>query len=717
MQSKGKYYITTAIAYTSGKPHIGNTYEAVLADAIARYKRADGYDVWFQTGSDEHGQKIEQRAIEEGMSPKEFVDKTSAEIRRIWDLMGTSYDRFIRTTDEDHVVQIQKIFRRLYQQGDIYKGHYDGLYCTECESFYTKSQLTADGRCPVCGGEVHPEKEEAYFFRMSKYAPQLIDYINTHPEFIQPVSRRNEMMNNFLLPGLQDLCVSRTSFKWGIPVDFDPGHVVYVWLDALCNYITGIGYDADGNSSSLYHKEWPADLHLIGKDIIRFHTIYWPIFLMALGEPLPKQVFGHPWLLQGGEKMSKSKGNVIYADDLVDIFGLDAVRYFVLHEMPYENDGVITWELMVERTNSDLANVLGNLVKRTVSMSNKYFDGVVENRHADEPVDAELKEVCTGAYAKVEEDMEELRVADALTEIFTVYKRLNKYIDETEPWNLAKDPTKQDRLATVLYNLTEGISMATSLLAPFLPTTADRIQKQLGTAPRLFNTLGQFGLYPDGGRVTAEPEILFARLDKKEILDKAAVIQEKQKKEFLEHQEKARRNLAAAGINTARAGDAKKDGAAEPAAGTGKRGSAEAADVGKHGSAEADGAGSGAGKNEAGHAAEDSGKPEVSIEDFAKLQFQVGTVIQCEAVKKSKKLLCCQVRIGNEVRQICTGLHHWYEPEEMVGKKVMVITNLKPAVLAGLKSEGMILSAEDADGNVSLMTVDRQEIPDGAGIS
>jgi methionyl-tRNA synthetase len=699
MQNKGKYYITTAIAYTSGKPHIGNTYEIVLADAIARYKRADGYDVWFQTGSDEHGQKIETRAVEEGMKPKEFVDKTSAEIKRIWDLMNTSYDRFIRTTDEDHVVQIQKIFKRLYKQGDIYKGQYDGLYCTECESFYTKSQLTPEGKCPVCGGDVHPEKEEAYFFRMEKYAPRLIEYINTHPEFIQPVSRRNEMMNNFLLPGLQDLCVSRTSFKWGIPVDFDPGHVVYVWLDALCNYITGIGYDADGNSSDLYKKEWPADLHLIGKDIIRFHTIYWPIFLMALGEPLPKQVFGHPWLLQGGEKMSKSKGNVIYADDLVDLFGVDAVRYFVLHEMPYENDGVITWELLVERINSDLANTLGNLVKRTISMSNKYFGGAVENRHADEPVDEDLKAVCTGAYSKVEEDMDELRVADSLTEIFTVYKRLNKYIDETEPWNLAKDPAKSDRLATVLYNLSEGIMMATSLLAPYMPQTSDKIAAQFGTKLRDFDTLGTFGLYPSGTKVDSDPEMLFARLDKKEILGKAEKIQEKQRAEFLAHQEKAKANLAAAGLSSARTGDAKKDGAA--AEETKAPAAAGAEDAKTESSAKS---------------GETAGKPTVTIEDFDRLEFRVGEVIACEAVPKSKKLLCEQVKVGDRVLQIVSGIHKQYTPEEMVGKKVMVITNLKPAKLAGFESQGMLLCAEGPDGTLSLMTPDNKEIPAGSEI-
>lgn len=547
MQSKGKYYLTTAITYTSGKPHIGNSYEIVLADSIVRYKRADGYEVHFQTGTDEHGQKIELRAIEEGQTPKEFVDDTAGTVKHLWDLMNTSYDRFIRTTDEDHEKQVQKIFRKLYDQGDIYKGAYEGLYCTECEAFYTKAQLN-DGKCPVCGGEVHPEKEEAYFFKMTKYADRLISHINSHPEFIQPVSRKNEMMNNFLLPGLQDLCVSRTSFKWGIPVDFDPDHVVYVWLDALTNYITGIGYDADGNSSELYKKNWPADLHLIGKDIIRFHTIYWPIFLMALGEPLPKQVFGHPWLLQGGEKMSKSKGNVIYADDLVELFGVDATRYFVLHEMPYENDGVITWELLIERTNSDLANTLGNLVNRTISMSNKYFGGIVGDQGVAEEVDGDVKAVCVGAYDKVEKLMDELRVADALTEILNIFRRLNKYIDETEPWVLAKDEAKRDRLATVLYNLTEGIVMGASLLAPFLPETGERIVTQLNTELRDFDTLHEFGKYPSGNRVTEKPEILFARLDAKEILAKAAEIQEKQREEFLAHEKKAKANREKAGL-------------------------------------------------------------------------------------------------------------------------------------------------------------------------
>ncbi|WP_130836486.1 methionine--tRNA ligase [Lachnoclostridium sp. Marseille-P6806] len=689
MQNKGKYYITTAIAYTSGRPHIGNTYEAILADCIARYKRADGYDVHFLTGSDEHGQKIETRAIEEGMSPQEFVDMTAGDIRRIWDRMNVSYNRFIRTTDEDHTVQIQKIFKRLYKQGDIYKGAYDGLYCTECEAFYTPSQLV-DGRCPVCGEEVHPAKEEAYFFRMSKYAPRLIEYINEHPDFIQPVSRRNEMMNNFLLPGLQDLCVSRTSFQWGIPVDFDPGHVVYVWLDALCNYITGIGYDADGASTELYRKEWPADLHLIGKDIIRFHTIYWPIFLMALGEPLPKQVFGHPWLLQGGEKMSKSKGNVIYADDLADLFGVDAVRYFCVHEMPYENDGVITWDLLVERINSDLANTLGNLVKRTISMSNKYFGGVVEDRGAAEPVDKDLKAVCTAAYAKVEEDMDELRAADALTEIFAVYKRLNKYIDETEPWVLARDEAKAARLATVMYNLTEGIMMASSLLAPFMPATGEKIAAQLSAPLYDFSTLGSFGQYASGTKVDADPEMLFARLDRDAVLKQAEAIQERQRAEFEAHQKKAEENLAAAGRS--RTGRT-------PVAGGAAEGKAAVS--------------SGADKAAAGSTSPETLiRPAVSIEEFQKLQFKVGEVLECAAVPKSKKLLVFKVKVGDhDIRQIVSGIHKWYEPEELIGRKIMVVVNLQPATLAGLTSEGMILSAEDAEGNVCVMT------PQNAGIA
>ena len=685
MNNKGKFYMTTAIAYTSGKPHIGNSYEIVLADCIARYKRADGYDVRFQTGSDEHGQKIETRAIEEGESPKEFVDETAGCIKHLWDLMNTSYDRFIRTTDADHEKQVQKIFKKLYDQGDIYKGSYEGLYCTECEAFYTKSQVTEDGKCPVCGGNVHPEKEEAYFFKMTKYADQLIEYINTHPEFIQPVSRKNEMMNNFLLPGLQDLCVSRTSFKWGIPVDFDPDHVVYVWLDALTNYITGVGYDAEGNSSDMYKKYWPADLHLIGKDIIRFHTIYWPIFLMALGEPLPKQIFGHPWLLQGGEKMSKSKGNVIYADDLVDLFGVDATRYFVVHEMPFENDGVITWELLVERINADLANTLGNLVNRTISMSNKYFDGVVADKGVSEAVDDDLKSVVCGAYDKVEKLMDNLRVADALSEIFTLFKRLNKYIDETEPWVLAKDEAKQDRLATVLYNLTEGIIMGASLLAPFLPETGERIASQLNTSLREFDTLHEFGLYPSGNKVTDAPEILFARLDKEETLAKAEAIQARQREEFLAHQKKARENLVKAGRMTAEEAKALEQ-AENPAA----AGEEEGIDI--------------------------EAKPEITFDDFEKLQFQVGEIIACEAVEKSKKLLCSQVRIGSQVKQIVSGIRKYYSPEEMVGKKVMVLVNLKPAKLAGVLSEGMLLCAEDAEGNLALLTPEKN-MPSGAEIA
>jgi methionyl-tRNA synthetase len=686
MQNKGKYYITTAIAYTSGKPHIGNSYEIVLADAIARYKRADGYDVHFQTGSDEHGQKIENRAHRAGMTAKQFVDKNAAEIKRLWDLMDTSYDRFIRTTDPDHEIQIQKIFRRLYEQGDIYKGHYEGLYCTECEAFYTASQVVNEDECPICGSKVHPAREEAYFFKMKKYADRLIDHINTHPEFIQPVSRKNEMMNNFLLPGLQDLCVSRTSFKWGIPVDFDPGHVVYVWLDALSNYITGIGYDADGNSTDLYKKYWPADLHLIGKDIIRFHTIYWPIFLMALGEPLPKQVFGHPWLLQGGEKMSKTKGNVIYADDLADIFGVDATRYFVIHEMPYENDGVITWELVTERVNTDLANTFGNLVNRTISMTNKYFGGIVADKGAAEPVDDDLKAVVTAAYDKVEAKMEELRVADALTEIFGVFKRLNKYIDETEPWILARDEAKKDRLATVLYNLTEGIVIGTSLLAPFLPTTADKVMEMLHTELRDFDTLGEFGKYPSGTKVTEKPQILFARLDKKDVMKKVEVIIEKQKAQA--------------------AAEAAADAAAEAAEKQKAAGKAPEAEAPKAAPAP-----------EAKEAAaeEKEAVPEVTIDDFARLQFKIGEIVACEKVKKSKKLLCSQVKIGDETRQILSGIAKYYTPEEMVGKKVMVITNLKPARLAGMESQGMILCAEDAEGNVILMTPEK-DIASGSEI-
>ena len=663
--NKGKYYITTAIAYTSGKPHIGNNYEIVLADSIARFKRKEGYDVFFQTGTDEHGQKIELKAQEAGVSPKAFVDDVAGVIKGLCDMLNISYDKFIRTTDDYHEKQVQKIFKRLYDQGDIYKSAYEGLYCTPCESFWTESQLV-DGKCPDCGREVKPAKEEAYFFRMSKYADKLIKHINEHPEFIQPVSRKNEMMNNFLLPGQQDLCVSRTSFKWGIPVDFDDRHVVYVWLDALTNYITGVGYDADGNSTDQYKKLWPADLHLIGKDIIRFHTIYWPIFLMALGEPLPKQVFGHPWLLQGDGKMSKSKGNVIYADDLVNFFGVDAVRYFVLHEMPFENDGTITWELMVERLNSDLANTLGNLVNRTISMSNKYFGGVVSNKgvtltETDAAIDADMEATVTAACDKVVAKMENLRVADALTEIFAVFKRCNKYIDETEPWVLAKDETKADRLATVMYHLVEGINMGASLLAPFMPETAEKIAAQLCTELRGFDTLKQFGLYPDGNRVTEKPEILFARLDVKEIVEKAEAM-------FA-----ARRAEAEVGTQTEEAEQA----------------SEAVIDI--------------------------EPKEEITYDEFAKMQFQVGEIIACEAVPKSKKLLCSQVRIGSQVKQIVSGIKAHYTPEEMVGKKVMVLVNLKPAKLAGVMSEGMLLCAEDAEGNLALMTPEKA-MPAGAEI-
>ena len=632
MSEKQKYYITTAIAYTSGKPHIGNTYEIVLADAIARYKRSQGYDVFFQTGTDEHGQKIELKAEEAGVTPKEFVDGVSAGIKKIWDLMDTSYDKFIRTTDEDHEKQVQKIFKKLYDQGDIYKGHYEGMYCTPCESFFTESQLV-DGKCPDCGREVQPAKEEAYFFKMSKYADRLIEHINTHPEFIQPVSRKNEMMNNFLLPGLQDLCVSRTSFKWGIPVDFDDKHVVYVWLDALTNYITGIGYDADGDSTEQYAKLWPADLHLIGKDIIRFHTIYWPIFLMALGLPLPKQVFGHPWLLQGDGKMSKSKGNVLYADELVDFFGVDAVRYFVLHEMPFENDGVITWELMVERLNSDLANTLGNLVNRTVSMTNKYFGGVVSDKGAAEDVDADLKAVIDNTPKAVDAKMDGLRVADAITEIFNLFKRCNKYIDETMPWALAKDEEKKDRLETVLWNLIQGISAGARLLESFMPSTSKKILDQLGD-----------------GHVTEKPEILFQRLDLEEVMKKV--------EELHPHIEEAEEEEDVIDIEA---------------------------------------------------------KPEITFEQFGAMQFQVGEIIACEAVKKSKKLLCSQVKVGSQVKQIVSGIKAHYTPEEMVGKKVMVLVNLKPAKLAGVLSEGMLLCAEDAEGNLALMTPEKA-MPAGAEI-
>ena len=648
--AKEKFYMTTAIAYTSGKPHIGNTYEVVLADSIARFKRQQGYDVFFQTGTDEHGQKIELKAEEAGITPKEYVDNVSTEIKRIWDLMNTSYDKFIRTTDDYHEKQVQKIFKKLYDQGDIYKGHYEGMYCTPCESFFTESQLV-DGKCPDCGRPCTPAKEEAYFFKMSKYAPRLIKYINEHPKFIQPVSRKNEMMNNFLLPGLQDLCVSRTSFSWGIPVDFDPKHVTYVWLDALTNYITGIGYDCDGNSSELFNKNWPADLHLIGKDIIRFHTIYWPIFLMALDLPLPKQVFGHPWLLQGDGKMSKSKGNVIYADDLVDFFGVDAVRYFVLHEMPFENDGVITWELMVERLNSDLANTLGNLVNRTISMSNKYFGGVVTKTGVEEDVDADLKAVVTGTKAKVAAKMEDLRVADSITEIFNLFKRCNKYIDETMPWALAKDEEKKDRLAEVLYNLVESITIGASLLESFMPETTEKILAQLNGEKRSYEELDQFGLYPSENKVTDKPEILFQRLDLKEILEK---------------------------VEAMKAAQAKPEVPEEPVV-----------DI--------------------------DAKEEITFDDFGKMQLQVGEIIACEEVKKSRKLLCSQVKIGSQVKQIVSGIKGHYTAEEMVGKKVMVLVNLKPAKLAGVLSEGMLLCAEDADGNLSLM-VPEKKMPAGAEI-
>ena len=651
---KKKFYMTTAIAYASGKPHIGNTYEIILADAIARYKRAQGYDVFLQTGTDEHGQKIELKAEEAGITPKEYVDKVAGEIKRIWDLVDTSYDKFIRTTDEDHEKQVQKIFKKMYDKGDIYKGYYEGMYCTPCESFFTESQLV-DGKCPDCGREVTPAKEEAYFFKMSKYADRLIEHINTHPEFIQPVSRKNEMMNNFLLPGLQDLCVSRTSFKWGIPVDFDPKHVTYVWLDALTNYITGIGYDCDGNSTEQFKKDWPADLHLIGKDIIRFHTIYWPIFLMSLDLPLPKQVFGHPWLLQGDGKMSKSKGNVIYADDLVDFFGVDAVRYFVLHEMPFENDGVITWELMVERLNSDLANTLGNLVNRTISMSNKYFDGVVADKGVTEPVDEELKAVALATPGKVTEKMEQIRVADAISEIFVLFKRCNKYIDETMPWALAKDESKQDRLATVLYNLVESIAIGAELLESFMPGTSKKILAQLNAQKRGLEQMNQFGLYESGNKVTDKPEILFARLDLKEVMEKVEVLQAAQK--------------AASG---------QKEEPEEPVI-----------DI--------------------------EPKAEITFEDFEKMQFQVGEIIACEPVKKSKKLLCSQVKIGSQIKQIVSGIKAHYSAEEMVGKKVMVLVNLKPAKLAGVLSEGMILCAEDENGELALM-VPEKKMPAGAEI-
>ena len=667
---KKPYYISTAIAYTSGKPHIGNTYEIVLADAIARYKREQGYDVYFQTGTDEHGQKIELKAKDAGVTPKEFVDQVAGEIRRIWDLMDTSYDKFIRTTDSYHEKQVQKIFKKLYDQGDIYKGYYEGLYCTPCESFWTPSQVV-DGKCPDCGRPVQPAKEEAYFFRMSKYAQKLIDYINEHPEFIQPVSRKNEMMNNFLLPGLQDLCVSRTSFTWGIPVEFDPKHVTYVWLDALTNYITGIGYNCDGESDPKFEKYWPADLHLIGKDIIRFHTIYWPIFLMALGLPLPKQVFGHPWLLQGDGKMSKSKGNVLYADTLVDFFGVDAVRYFVLHEMPFENDGVITWELMVERMNSDLANILGNLVNRTVSMTNKYFGGIVENRNVCEEVDEDLKKVVLETAAKTDEKMNRLRVADAISEIFNIFRRSNKYIDETMPWTLAKDEAKKDRLATVLYNLTESIAIGASLLYSFMPSTSEKILAQLGTEKRSLKEMDTFGLYPNGNRVVEKPEILFARMDIKEVLEKV---------EAMKAQENAKSGNP----------EANADGASQEAD-----------------KAAQDGAESGS-ENGAEDGMDVEKKPEITYDDFSKLQFQIGEIVKCEEVPKSKKLLCSQVKIGSETRQILSGIKAWYKPEDMVGRRVMVVTNLKPAKLAGMMSEGMILCAEDDEGNLSLMVREKK---------
>ena len=652
------YYITTAIAYTSGKPHIGNTYEIVLADSIARYKREQGYDVRFQTGTDEHGQKIELKAQDAGVTPQEFVDGVAAQIKTIWDLMNTSYDKFIRTTDKDHEAQVQKIFKKLYDQGDIYKGYYEGMYCTPCESFFTESQLV-DGKCPDCGREVQPAKEEAYFFKMSKYADRLIAHINEHPEFIQPVSRKNEMMNNFLLPGLQDLCVSRTSFTWGVPVDFDPKHVTYVWLDALTNYITGLGYDCDGNHGELFEKYWPADLHLIGKDIIRFHTIYWPIFLMALDLPLPKQVFGHPWLLQGDGKMSKSKGNVLYADDLVDFFGVDAVRYFVLHEMPFDNDGVITWELMVERMNSDLANILGNLVNRTISMTNKYFGGEVRSGGAADAVDEDLKAVVLESVKKVDKKMDDLRVADAISEIFNIFRRCNKYIDETMPWALAKDEAQKDRLATVLYNLAEAITIGASLLESFMPETSVKILAQLNAEKRTLAQMDTFGLYPSGQKVTEKPEILFARLDIKEVMEKVEAMRAAQ---------------------AAAAGEAPAEEAAEEE---------PVIDI--------------------------EAKPEIEYEDFAKLQFQVGEIIACEAVKKSKKLLCSQVKIGSQVKQIVSGIKAHYSPEEMVGKKVMVVVNLKPAKLAGVLSEGMLLCAEDAGGNLSLM-VPEKKMPAGAEI-
>ena len=660
---KKPYYITTAIAYTSGKPHIGNTYEVVLADSIARYKRYVGYDVRFQTGTDEHGQKIEIKAFENLSTPKEFVDETSAEIKRIWDLMNTSYDKFIRTTDDYHEKQVQKIFKKLYDQGDIYKGQYEGMYCTPCESFFTKAQLV-DGKCPDCGREVQPAKEEAYFFKLSKYADRLIEHINTHPDFIQPESRKNEMMNNFLLPGLQDLCVSRTSFKWGIPVDFDPGHIVYVWIDALTNYITGLGYDVDGNSDELYHRYWPADLHLIGKDIIRFHTIYWPCILMALGETLPKQVFGHPWLIQSDGKMSKSRGNVIYADDMVDLFGVDAVRYFLLHEMPFENDGVISWELVIERINSELANTLGNLVNRTISMSNKYFDGVVTNAGAHEPVDDDLKAVVTDTRLRVNACMDKLRVADAITEIFALFKRCNKYIDETMPWALAKDPENADRLNTVLYNLVESIVVGASLLEPYMPETSEKILKQLNAEKRRVTELSNFGLYPSGNKVTDQPEILFARIDAPKMLEE---IEKRFPSKVVEEEPKPEKK-------------AKKEEKVEIPT------------------------------------LDAVVKEEITIDEFSRMQLQMGEIISCEEVAKSKKLLCSQVKVQGRTLQIVSGIKHYYTPEQMVGKKVVVITNLKPTKLAGVLSEGMLLCAEDFDGNLALLTAEK-DMPAGAMIS
>lgn len=691
MKDLGPYYITTAIAYTSGKPHIGNCYEIVLADAIARYKRKEGYDVFFQTGSDEHGQKIETRAIENGCTPKEYVDRISGVIKGLWDLLDTSYDKFIRTTDEDHEKQIQKIFKKFYDQGDIYKGAYEGMYCTECEAFYTESQLK-DGKCPECGGVVHPAKEEAYFFKMSKYADRLIKYIEEHPEFIQPVSRKNEMVNNFLKPGLQDLCVSRTSFKWGIPVDFDPKHVVYVWLDALSNYITGLGYDCDGNSSERFKKFWPADLHLIGKDIIRFHTIYWPIFLMALGEPLPKQVFGHPWLLQGGEKMSKSKGNVIYADDLVDLFGVDAVRYFVLHEMPFDNDGVITWDLMTERYNSELANTLGNLVSRTVAMSNKYFGGYVEDKGVSDVMDEDLKSAVTGAYGRVSAKMKNLRVADAITEVFNIFKRCNKYIDETAPWVLAKDETRKERLSTVLYNLIESINVGASLLEPFMPGCAAKIISEIKGSSRDFDTMDRFGLYKSGTKLPETAEMLFARKDAAEINEKAAGIVARQKEEFMASQKTARENLVKAGLLTQKEADMQ-----------------EAAQNGKS-NAVADNKG-----NNNDSIMPITLKEEITYDDFAKMQFAVGKILKCEEVPKSKKLLCSSVKVGDKVLQILSGIKAYYSADEMVGKSVMVLVNLKPAKLAGMLSEGMLLCAEDEEGKLALMTPEKP-MPAGAEI-